>query len=111
MNAILSTVKDIQFPQKSYSISVLENQTATATGFNSLLSLWPVSNNFGEIFKFQILNNHPSFMIDEKSGILQLNYSNPLDREVNDKLHLIVQATCVQNDSENTVLFFFKRYI
>uniref|UniRef100_A0A915D9Z7 Cadherin domain-containing protein n=1 Tax=Ditylenchus dipsaci TaxID=166011 RepID=A0A915D9Z7_9BILA len=80
----------LQFPKDIYSISVPENLTFALN--TELLSLWPSNADVNERFVFHLLNRHPSFIVDEQSGLLRLNLKYPLDREVTPKVQLMIKA-------------------
>ncbi|KAI1730641.1 cadherin domain-containing protein [Ditylenchus destructor] len=91
----LSFVNILKFSKDTFTLTVPENMSTTeenAEKMKNMLSLWPVNAHFGERFKFRLLNSHPSFVMDEQSGMLTLNISNPLDREIAPSVQLVIQA-------------------
>lgn len=92
-----------------YSITVTENQTEISNYINKkpLLSIWPKNVEFGETLKFYLLNQHNFFILDAQSGLLWLNNSAQLDREINDKLELGIQ---VLSDRADDFVIIIKRF-
>lgn len=82
--------------QNLYSIIVTENQTNAYNLNEPLLSIWPQNLEFGETVKFNLLNPHNSFILNEQCGLLWFSHLAQLDRELHENIQLGVQVISYQ---------------
>ncbi|KAI6191302.1 hypothetical protein M3Y97_00213900 [Aphelenchoides bicaudatus] len=87
----------LKLAKQQYAIHVTENQTVNVQ--RPVLAIdWPLNANTGESFDFQLTTNtNNQLFLDSRNGLLYMNASSPIDRELTPKFDIAVLITSHQS--------------